>query len=108
MASSRGGIIMTNPACPRITLRESKTSEGEFSLQVYVGANGDLVMERCDAGPAVEAAYGHEDIEAKLTVNREHVSRVALELIADRFTTVGEFNAWLETKGIPYDTEIWP
>ena len=86
-------------------MRESTTSDGEFTLlQVSVAPNGDLVMQRVDAGPSVGQTYAHEDVELTRTIKREYVARVALELIADRFTTDAEFGAWLKGKGIPSDT----
>ena len=102
-------ISAMSDASSRITLHARNSATGEVTLvQVFVAENGDLVMQRRDADPAVEAAYGHEDIESTHKVKREHVARIALELIGDHFTSVAEFGAWLQAKGIPGETEIWP
>jgi len=99
---------MSDPTA-RVTLRKRDTPDGEVStLQVHVAENGDLVVQGYDAGPEVEAAIGHEDTDFTRTIKREHVARITLELIADRFTTDAELHAWLEAKGISSDTEIWP
>ena len=86
----------------RVTLSEYETEDGEFHrLVAYIDADGTLVLEGYDLGKSVREVWGVSDYEYWRRVRREHVNRVLLELIRDRFSSDVKFHKWLESKGIP-------
>jgi hypothetical protein len=79
-----------------VTLREHRGADGEASfLDAYVEEGGDLVIEGYDLGKSVGKFWGDSDYEYWRRIKREHVPTVLLQLIKDRFSSDGEFHAWL-------------
>jgi hypothetical protein len=69
----------------------------------YIDNAGNLVLEGQDAGESVEAFWGDLDYEYWRVVHAEHVPRVLLELLKDRFDDSVKFSDWLRAKGIDYE-----
>ena len=97
---------MTN-TIHKVTLRERRTADDLSRLEAILKENGDLVLEGYDLGDVVKEAWGDDDYEYWLTVNKEHVLKVLLELIKDQFTTSSGFRKWLESKDIPSEFDSW-
>ena len=86
----------------RVTLSEYETEDGEsHRLVAYIDAGGTLVLEGQDIGKSVEEVWGDSDYEYWRRVRKEHLNRLLLELIRDRFSSDVEFHKWLGSRGIP-------
>lgn len=91
----------------RVKLREFRQNGSLSLLDAYQAENGDLVLEGYDRGPDVAAQFGDSDYEYWRRVRKEHVPRVLLELIKDRFDSDVKFHEWLQAKGIPDEFSSW-
>lgn len=92
-----------------VVLHDTETPEGDFRRVIArVDAGGDLVLAGHDVGPRVQAAWGHADYEYLRTVLAQHVPRVLLELLKDRFSVQYQFHDWLESRGIASNFSSWP
>ena len=91
-----------------VYLRNYQSENGEVSsLTAYLKEDGDLVLEGYDLGKSVEKHWGDTDYEYWRTVKNEHVPKVLLELIKERFDSDGKFHEWLDSKGIPNKFDSW-
>ena len=65
------------------------------------------MLEGYDLGETARRTWGDSDYEYWRRVKREHVPRVLMELIKDRFTSDVDFHEWLKSKGIPDEFKSW-
>jgi len=91
----------------QISLRNDKTPQSTSKLDAYMEANGDLVLDGCDAGAHIKQQFDDYDYEYTRRVRARHVPQLLLELIKDRFASDVEFADWLTTKNIPDEFESW-
>ena len=89
------------------TLRDQKDEKGGSWWAARVDADGDLVLEGYDHGEFVEEFWGDSDYEYVRLVKAEHVPKVLVELIRDRFRTDSEFGTWLTEKGVHNEFQSW-
>ncbi len=95
---------MTKIDYPDMTLPDG--DKRHRSLEI--NEKGELIYFTTDIGPGTAKLApngGDSDYEYSATISGEAVNRVVLELILERFETVGDFRKWLEVKGIK--SEFW-
>ena len=91
----------------QVTLRNDKTPQNSSTLDAYIEANGDLVLDGCNAGASTKAQFDDYDYEYTRRVRAQHLPLVLLELIKDRFDSDVSFAEWLTSKNIPDEFESW-
>ncbi|MBA2380215.1 MAG: hypothetical protein H0V76_11645 [Blastocatellia bacterium] len=84
-----------------VVLRETTAAGGSSRLTAYIDGDEHLVLEGYDRGDTVQAVWGDSDYEYWRTVKREHLDKVLLHLLKERFASDVEFHEWLKKLGIP-------
>lgn len=71
---------------------------------IEISENGDLIFSQADSGPAtakIAPNGGDSDYEYSTTVSKEHLDKILLTLIREKFEDHGEFDNWLKQHKIP-------
>ena len=87
-----------------ITLRREQSDTGISELKAQINAQGDLVFAGYDSGPQVERYLGDWDFEYWVTVPAAYKDTLLLHLLRDRFQSVHEVRAWLDSLSVPHST----
>ena len=90
--------------------RQTLNSDKDFTDRSVRISEVGLVYETYDIGPLVKQYApngGDADYEYWVTVKPEHINRVLLELIRDKFSDESLFRNWLSYKDIPFDFDSY-
>ncbi len=90
-----------------VTLQTIDRDDLYATVTAEVNDQGELVVFSYDIGRTVSEFFGRDEHERWVTVPAEHVPRVLLELMRERFTDQAGFVAWLATHDIPMETMTW-
>lgn len=95
-------------AIEKLKLHDSRSEDMSSFMDGCVGKDGDLVIDCADIGEKVKQIWGDYDYEWWITVRREHVPKVLLLLIKERFANKSEeFREWLKGHNIPSEFDSW-
>src|SRR6516162_2373707 len=82
------------------------------SVRLRLEDDGGIKMDAQDIGPSVTRAWGHDDYEFWVRVPPAAVSKLALELLREKFSgqlgAVDAFRDWCKAHGVDHKFEIWP
>ena len=82
------------------------------SVRLRLEDDGGIKMDAQDIGPTVTRTWGSDDYEFWVRVPPTAVSKLALELLREKFSgqlgAVDAFRAWCKAHGIEHKFEIWP
>jgi len=88
---------------------EKRWGEDLTTMRLYLTEDG-LCFERIDSGPRVQANHpwssDDDDVESYVSIEKQHLTRMLMELIREHFESQGSFRLWLEKKGVPYSTYV--
>ena len=88
----------------KITIYDYTHGENEHHvLTAEINEKGDLVLAGYDAGESVRERFGDFDFEYWTFVKVDQVPDLLLQLLKERFQTIGEFKEWLDKKKITYE-----
>jgi len=86
-----------------IVLRDEKWGENEHHiLKAVIKENGDLVFEGVDMGDSIKERFGDFDFEYWHNIEAEHLDKLLLYLIKEKFDKISEVLKWLKNNNIPY------
>ena len=82
------------------------------SVRLRLEDDGGIKMDAQDIGPTVTQFWDHDDYEFSVRVPPTAVSKLALELLREKFSgqlgAVDAFRDWCKAHGVPYEFETWP
>lgn len=89
----------------RVILKEERWGKNEYHLlEAVIKETGELVFEAVDSGDSVKERYDDFDFEYWHTVKADHVSKVLLYLLQEKFDNTSEIINWLKEKDIPFES----
>jgi hypothetical protein len=91
-----------------VTLSRTQGEHVRSTLWAVILDDGGLEIERSDYGPLVEEVWNRDEHEYNVTVAADYKDTVLLMLIQDYIRDDIAFRNWLEEKGIPFQTSMWP
>jgi hypothetical protein len=118
LPSSQGSDPASYPAEPPASFRTNRQSieiarkDGvEFrSVRLRLEDDGRIKVDAQDIGPTVTEFRGHDDYEFWVRVPPASVSKLALELLREKFSgQLGAVDAfWCKAHGVEHKFEAWP
>jgi hypothetical protein len=91
-----------------VTLSRTQGERVRSTMWAVILDDGALEYERSDYGPVVEEYWHRDEHEYNVTLPAEYKDTVMLLLIKDYVRDDVTFRVWLEEKGIPFQTSMWP
>jgi hypothetical protein len=90
----------------------ARQEETEFrSVRLAVEEDGAIKMDAQDIGPTVTQIWGDDDYEFWVRVPAVSVSKLAFELLREKFTgqlgAVDAFREWCKAHGVEHEFESW-
>ncbi|HEY1633092.1 MAG TPA: hypothetical protein VGF56_17385 [Rhizomicrobium sp.] len=81
------------------------------SVRLALEESGALLMDAQDMGPNVRKTFDEGDYEFWVRVGREGLSKLAFELLKDRFAgridAVDELRRYCQERGIAHEFDSW-
>ena len=82
------------------------------SVRLRLEDDGGIKMDAQDIGPTVTEFWGHDDYEFWVRVPPASASKLALELLRQKFSgqlgAVDAFRAWCKAHGVEHEFEARP
>lgn len=82
------------------------------SVRLSLAEGGAIKIDAHDMGPNVERFWDHEDYEYSVAVPASAVARLAVALLAEKFTgnlgAVDAFRSFCEMHAIAHKFDSWP
>jgi hypothetical protein len=91
-----------------VTLGRTQSESVRSTLWAVILDDAALEIERSDYGPVVDEVWHRDEHEYNVTVPADYKDTVLLLLIKDYVRDDVAFRGWLEEKGIPFQTSMWP
>jgi hypothetical protein len=94
------------------TIEIARQEGTEFrSVRLAVEEDGAIKMDAQDIGPTVTQIWGDDDYEFWVRVPSTSVSKLAFELLREKFTgqlgAVDAFREWCKTHGVEHEFDSW-
>jgi hypothetical protein len=81
------------------------------SVRLTIEDDGAIKMDAQDIGPIVTQIWGDDDYEFWVHVPAASVSKLAFELLREKFTgqlgAVDAFRDWCKTRGVEHEFDSW-
>jgi hypothetical protein len=81
------------------------------AVRLALEDDGGIKIDAQDIGPTVTEIWGDDDYEFWVRVPSASVSKLAFELLREKFTgqlgAVGAFRNWCKTHGVQHEFDSW-
>jgi hypothetical protein len=101
-----------DPQRNEVTPYRHDTGKAAGWIRAIIQPDGTLCLSQWDCGPLCQEVYSHDDVDSELTVAPQDKDALLLALLEAQFggdsMARSNLEKFMESKGVPYDSEIWP